>query len=647
MSLRSKIVLILVSVVALYAAIEFGITRGQAQRIFGRLEEEQAFRDLAQVRQRLDQELLELAAAARLVLGAGELGEKVAAGERGGLDELCTRAIALAAADLLYVCDGSGRVLHGRVLDPDTRQPVRLREFPGESLSLGHDVLRFPDGATELAGVLMTSADPLLFSSHALPDAQGAHFLGAEAGRRPAVGVLVLGRFLGAGLRASIADRALARGAADESDSRHHIELLGAEAPGLPPEMARSGGGRVLVAGADGLLHAYERMGALRTDQPLVLHAALERDIKAYESLSVNYLLLSILIGAGLILFVLLRLLQGFVIAPLSTLTQKAVEIGKSDDTTIRVGLARPDEIGQLAGEFDRMLDKLARSREQVVETARLAGMSEIATGVLHNVGNVLNSVNVAANLAARRTEELSLQDLELLAQVLQAHERDLGAFVAADPRGKHLVPFLSELTGALGQQKRSIQAELRALNQGIEHIAELVRAQQSYAGTRGVFELARLDEQLEAALAMCTRAIDANRSMVLTREFEELPAVRVDKHKLMEILVNLIQNAGQALAERGGPEQRVTLRLLRADEHTARIEVADNGVGIPPGNLTKIFHHGFTTKKDGHGFGLHVSANAATEMGARLSVRSDGPGKGATFVLDIPVQAEAALAAA
>jgi signal transduction histidine kinase len=646
MSLRSKIVLILVSVVACYAAVEFGVTRDQAQRLFGRLEEAQAFRDLAQVRQRIDEELADLGAAARLAAGAGDLERKLVSEDDPVLEEFGTQALAHASADLLYVCDAEGRVRFGRVLDPRSRQSMRLREFPGEALAPGHDALRFQGEAGEFAGVLMTSGDPLLFSSHALADTQGRRFLGAGAERRPALGVLILGRFLGPDLRAMIAERALARGN-DATDARHHIEVLGADAPGLPHEMARSDGGRVLAVGADGLLHAYERMGALRTDQPLVLHAALERDIAAYQSSSVNYLLLSILIGAGLILFVLLRLLQGLVIAPLSTLTAKAVEIGKSDDTTIRVGLARADEIGQLAGEFDRMLGKLATSREQVVETARLAGMSEIATGVLHNVGNVLNSVNVAANLAARRTEELSVQDLEMLAGVLQAHERDLGTFVAEDPRGKHLVPFLAEVTGALGKQKESIQVELRALNQGIEHIAELVRAQQSYAGTRGVFELARLSDQVEAALAIAAQTIDSNRSLEVVREFAELPAVRVDKHKLMEILVNVIQNAGQALAERGGPGQRLTVRITRPDERTARIEVADNGVGIPAKNLTKIFHHGFTTKKNGHGFGLHVSANAATEMGAKLSARSDGLGKGATFVLDIPLQAEAALAAA
>jgi C4-dicarboxylate-specific signal transduction histidine kinase len=253
----------------------------------------------------------------------------------------------------------------------------------------------------------------------------------------------------------------------------------------------------------------------------------------------------------------------------------------------------------------------------------------------------------VAANLAAKKTEELSLGDLEMLVNVLRSHERDLVAFLGQDPRGKHLVPFLGELAGTLATQRRGLSEELRALNQGIEHIAELVRAQQSHAGAKGVFEPAVLAEQLEAALSICKQGLSACAGLEIERDFAELPSVRVDKHKLMEILVNVIQNAGQALAERGADGKRLTLRLSRPDERTARIEVRDNGIGIPRENLTRIFQHGFTTKKDGHGFGLHVSANAATEMGARLTAASDGPGRGAAFFLDIPIETEVALRAA
>ena len=648
MSLRSKIVLILVTVVVGYAAIENITTRLAAGRIFGGWERQEADEDLARVKKRLDDELADLRGRASMLTGMAELARFVDSGDAQFVREnLGREALLRGALDLFYVCDARGRVVWGEVLDPETREPMRLPDFPREALAPNHPALLFHAADASIAGIYMTRAHPLLLATLPIPGADGVAFAPAEGNfRHAAHGALVFGRFLGPSLKRRIVEDELQLTAGDEVAAPRAIELLEREGAGVPAEMKSAETGTLYREGDDGFLHAYARLSSLRTDLPLVLHVALDRAIAAKKRASVNYLLLSTLIGGCLILLVLLRLLQRIVVAPLSTLTQKAVQIGRCDDTTIRVGLRRDDEIGQLAGEFDRMLGKLAKSREQVIETARLAGMSEIATGVLHNVGNVLNSVNVAANLATRRTEELSVGDLEMLVGVLQTHERDLAAFVGGDPRGKHLVPYLKELSGALGTQQRSIQEELKALNQGIEHIAELVRAQQSFAGAKGVFEQADLVQQLEAALAICRQGLATCPGLEIAREFEALPAVRVDKHKLMEILVNLVQNAGQALSERGG-EAKLTLRLARSGANLARIEVRDNGVGIPRENLTRIFQHGFTTKKNGHGFGLHVSANAATEMGAKLHAHSDGPGRGAAFFLDIPMEAEPALTAA
>jgi signal transduction histidine kinase len=648
MSLRSKIVLILVTVVVLYAAAESVSSRLLAGRFFSRWEHQEAEKDLARVRERLDGVLAELGGKARILAGIDGLASFAAGGEPGFAErDLGPRALADAEVDLYYVCDPSGKVRWGSVQDPATHEPMRLQEFPREALASGHPALRFQDAEREVSGVLMTKVHPLLFSSRPIADASGEEWSGTGEARHPLHGTLIVGRFLDPELERQIVGGDPASTATEGVAATRCIELLESNDPALPDEVKRSDEARVLLVGEDSLLHAYERIAALRTGEPIVLHVALDRTIEAYKRTSVNYLLLTTLIGGCLVLLVLLRLLQGNVIVPLSTLTAKAMEIGRRDDTTIRVGLQRSDEIGQLAGEFDRMLGKLAKSREQVIETARLAGMSEIATGVLHNVGNVLNSVNVSANLATKKTEELSLGDLETLVGVLTGHERDLAAFVGQDPRGKHLVPFLKELSAALGSQRRAIQDEMRSLNQGIEHIAELVRAQQSHAGSKGVFEKAVLAEQLEAALSICKQGLGACGNLQIERDFGELPAVRVDKHKLMEILVNVIQNAGQALAEHGGTDPRLTLRISRSDPHTARIEVRDNGVGIPRENLTRVFQHGFTTKKNGHGFGLHVSANAATEMGAKLFAVSDGAGRGAAFFLDVPIEAEVALQAA
>ena len=642
MSLRSKIVLILVGVVALYAALDNVGLRFFANPIFEGWERGEAEKELDRVVARLESEKEKLSGKARIWAGMADVQRFVLEPtEEFRATRLGERAMQSADVDLFYVCDPQGRVLWGRIVDPETKQPIRLHEMPAEALNPSGPLGSYRS-ADHVSGLMMTERWPLLVCSYAISDAAGRAIQDQEEHFwRPLYGTVILGRFL---------DENLLQRIAGESGSTVAVTRIGeASSARLEPIVdALTGGEKVVTAVADDhLRHAYSTEQDLRTGQPLLLDAAVKREVTQKGGTLVSYALLSTLAGALLILFVLLRLLLRIVISPLSTLTNKVIEIGKRDDTTIRVMLEREDEIGQLSGEFDKMLEKLARSREQVVETARLAGRSEIATGVLHNVGNVLNSVNVASNLAAKKAEELSISDLEMLASVLKSHEKDLDAFVSRDPRGKHLVPFLNELSRSLSAQQKALRAELTGLNQGIEHIAELVRAQQSYAGTKGVFEKASLAEQVDSALRISNQALSETAGIEIVREFQELPTVTVDKHKLMEILVNLITNASQALAEGGKPNKRLTLRVARANERTARIEVEDDGVGIPRENLTKIFHHGFTTKKNGHGFGLHVSANAATEMKAKLHARSDGPGRGATFAIDIPMEEAAELVSA
>ena len=118
------------------------------------------------------------------------------------------------------------------------------------------------------------------------------------------------------------------------------------------------------------------------------------------------------------------------------------------------------------------------------------------------------------------------------------------------------------------------------------------------------------------------------------------MPQVQVEKQKVLQILVNLMRNARDALVESGRQGPAIDLahpNRRRSDEKKVVIEVIDNGVGIEEENLTKIFSHGFTTKRHGHGFGLHSSANAAKEMGGNLTAHSDGPGRGAVFTLELP----------
>jgi signal transduction histidine kinase len=272
------------------------------------------------------------------------------------------------------------------------------------------------------------------------------------------------------------------------------------------------------------------------------------------------------------------------------------------------------------------------------VRAARAAGMSEIATGVLHNVGNVLNSVNVSASLLSENAQRSGAADLKRVVEAVRSSTGDLAGFLARDPRGAHLDPLLEQLAEQLLREDSERARELGALTRGIEHIKELIHAQQGIAGRAGVLEEVDLRELFESALAL-TAGASMGCELEIVREFQELAPCPVDRHRLTEVLVNLIQNARQALTTPGLARRRLVLRCVCDASDELRLEVEDSGPGIAKENLARIFTHGFTTRKEGHGFGLHASANSATEMGGRLRAHSEGPGRGALFVITLPLK--------
>lgn len=277
---------------------------------------------------------------------------------------------------------------------------------------------------------------------------------------------------------------------------------------------------------------------------------------------------------------------------------------------------------------------QLETALARLLDTARQAGMAEVATGVLHNVGNVLNSVNVSSTLIAASVNKLRIVSLAKVAALLAEHQENLGAFMTSDPRGKGIAGFLAQLAGHFTAEQSTAIKELGHLQKNIEHIKDIVSTQQAHARGRGIIEELDLRELVEAALQMHAASLN-RQQIVIVREFQNVAPVPVDRHKVLQILVNLITNAEHAMRE--CPEKILTVGIRSTTQAMARISVGDTGCGIDAENMTRVFSHGFTTKKDGHGFGLHSSALAAREMKGSLKLASGGPGKGAIFTLELP----------
>ena len=420
--------------------------------------------------------------------------------------------------------------------------------------------------------------------------------------------------------------------------------------------------------------------------QPLgtvYLHAAVN-DLRA-ESL--HYLrVVALVMLASLSASVLISSrLQRLVSIPILRLTRTAQRISAAGDYTVRVEKTAHDELGTLCDEFNRMLERIAKTEkeleeardlleqrvdartaqlsranvtlsreiaerqraeeelvtlhEQLVDAAHRAGMAEIATDVLHNVGNVLNSINVSCTLVAERLRTSSVPQVQRLAELLDEQSDRMGEFLTKDPRGRQVPEFLSLLADELRSERECLLEEVGALTTNVDHIKQIVAMQQSYAGVSGVVEAVSLEHLFEDALRLHAPWIE-KRQVEVVRQFMPLPEVRVQKHKLLQVLVNLLQNARDALLESGRSDPRLILRISPTQHDTVLIEVADNGVGIAADHLTRVFSHGFTTKQAGHGFGLHASANAVQQMGGNLTAASDGAGAGARFTIELPLAA-------
>jgi len=282
-----------------------------------------------------------------------------------------------------------------------------------------------------------------------------------------------------------------------------------------------------------------------------------------------------------------------------------------------------------------RAEEELERVHKQLLVASRQAGMAEVATNVLHNVGNVLNSVNVSASMVSERIKRSKCAGLARVADLLTEHAGDLATFLSG-AQGKHLPVYLQELAAQLISERDAAVAELAAVRSNVEHIKEIVAMQQGYAKRGGITDTVDVRMLVEDSLRMNEGAFSRH-GVTIVREFEDVPLVQVDKHKVLQILVNVVRNAKYACAEAAGGTKCVTVRV-RAAHGSILLSVSDTGVGIPKENLERIFNHGFTTRADGHGFGLHSSALAAKQLGGSLQAESAGPGQGATFTLTLPL---------
>ncbi len=381
-----------------------------------------------------------------------------------------------------------------------------------------------------------------------------------------------------------------------------------------------------------------------------------------------------------IVIFVFRWFFQGALVSPLDRLLRGVWEVEKGDlNVKVRIDVA--DEIGYLTQNFNKLvevirlakekiedhannleqkvaqrtqalnqtneelqssLDELRKAQRALADASRRAGMAEVARSVLHNVGNVLTSINSSSFLVRRGMEKLKLSNLKNVSRIIHENEADLNYFLTEDPKGKDLLDYIATIGEEWPQKKDHLLQEVARMQGNIEHLATIVAAQQELADAKGVLEKVPLDELVNRALDMSEVAPETD-SIDIVREFEPMPQAMVESNRVLEILVNLLNNARHALIKSGSEAKRLTMRIEKTTGDQVQIEIADNGVGISQDQLVNVFAFNYDREAGGKGSGLHASANVASELGGNLACHSEGEGKGATFLLEIPVEYVAA----
>lgn len=620
MSLRSKIALVLLVAVAGFTGVDHFLYRQNFETRFEGMDHEAATAVASEVQADVE----------RVLGGLEQTGGRIVRNlafevEQGtGVDSTWIRQVALALDDsieVMAVVDGTGAVRTRRVLDPSTGEPSELRELPNEHLNEFHPLRRQGDGGHGLRGIWMTSRGALLVVSVEGWDIGGD------------VQQLILGRFLDdalldeIGTRAGVPVQALLVGLSELSDSEYEL-LYGAAWP--TEQITRSL--------SEGSMRAWARLDDI-SGSPAVL---LRMDVSVQHSLLwaelQQYDVASTLAVVLLFPLVILQLLQWIVTGPLAKLTSHATWVSRADDPSLRLGLERSDEIGVLASEFDTMLGKLADSRAEVMRTARLAGMSEVSVGVMHNVGNVLTSLSTSASMTRQHLQDICVQDdLRAVREALEANIGHLDEYLGADARGSHLMNFLGAIIEEIDQKTNLAAGEMGELNEGVAHMEALLCSlskETKAVDVAEVVDVCRLvDSVIELALTNSGRA-----TIPISRLYADIPNMMVDRHKLTEVLVHVVQNAIQAMDDL--PEEDQLLRVtIEVCDGSLLVELTDNGIGIDPQLLDQIFTMGYTTRGDARGFGLHFAATSTTELGGHLAAQSHGLGQGASLQIRLPLR--------
>lgn len=624
MSLRRRVLSLLAVVLALYLVASWAIQQWIILPSFERIERTEAMTAIKRCLDTVDRELESMRTVCSDYAGWDDAAQFLADGNQKFIDDnLMPATYAALDVDLIgyFHLDGRARWFQARRPHPVDNEDAVLQvaEFPPaglppDSLYLRHDCpTACVTGLTQTSmGLLMVVSAPITNNRRELPIR----------------GTLVMGRFLNADRMHALAEltsvpmtisplgRHLPQGR-----SRHIVQQLSTTA------------GTALVM-QPSQIEGYASLSGLDGEPVALMRTILPRQVTAQGRRAAMSAAIAAAIASVALIAALWLMLQMSIIAPLQNLAGHVANVGRSNDLSRQFHCHRNDEIGRLADEFNRMVQSVAESRTRLVEQAHQAGMSEIATEVLHNVGNALNTVGVTAEVLAERVRQAP-PGLQQAVSLLNDHRQDLPAFLSAEGRGGKLVDYLAATSQMIDRCQADAVDQVDALQARIGEIKAIIATQQHYARRIVINQPESIARIVEDALRISKP--DRIPGLQIVRRFQPVPDLPLERTRLLQVFANLVGNAMDAMKPL--PDRQHVLSI-RIEQQPAAIAVAfeDSGVGITPEQRERIFTHGYTTKPHGHGYGLHYSLNTMRQMGGRIEIASPGENRGSTFTVFIPL---------
>ena len=520
----------------------------------------------------------------------------------------------------LAFVDLQGRFVWSFAEDPVRAEPLSLDLFEGGRLRPESPWLENLKHAKASHALIATNHGVLLAAVAPILDGFG---------QGPTRGLVVMGRMLTA--------REIAQIGANAQTTVTVTALRTVGQPVgkfLPPEAPQ--GARELLLSDGHNTEVYHVFADLYGQPIMTLRVDVPRTIAAHARTTVNSTMILTLGAAVAVLLLTLFVLDRTVLGPLGLVTLHASRIGAGDDLTTRLNLRRRDEIGTLALEFDRMVEKVAESRRQLIDNSFQAGMAEFSRGVMHNIGNAMTPLAVRI---ARLKEQLRSAPIADVERALEECGRG-----GSDPqRQADLDTFLKLASGELAAILKAADADVDMMLRQAGMVQTALAERLPSAHARTVIEPVELPAIIHQSLEIVP---DDRRDLIdieLDRSLQTVGTVWTARTVLRLVIQNLIINAAEAVrAAQGG---RGTVRFTAAlqtdhDQQKLLIECHDTGCGIEAQSLERIFERGFSTKegKRNSGIGLHWCATAINALGGRMWASSEGPGRGATLHLIVPI---------